>query len=228
MSASEPPVKKQNLWKGCLLGCAASLVLSVILLALSLYGGLKMIQKYDLASLVAKEPMLLPAPASLDEQQTKTVEQFEGLVFGDNTGEGENLVVLSGEELTALARRYLQSQELSGDVRVEVLENSLRTQASISTDVLGPFAAVAGISGQYLNVESALRVHVANGQMELAVDSILVNGMPLPEELMREFQGDSLTRQAQADPAIQEALKQVELLEIKDGKVTLRMKPQVK
>ena len=78
--------------------------------------------------------------------------------------------------------------------------------------------------GRYLNGEADLKASLKDGVLIVTLDSIEVNGKKPPDEIMNEMRKQNLAKDAYKDAKNAEMIRKLESLEVKDGKIILKVR----
>jgi|GEM_PF-482095 len=217
-TAPEPPKPG----RGCLFyGCITAAVVGVLFLVavgVSGYFGyqayLKIVNQYT-----SPTPVTLPKVEMSKEDRTALLARIDAFKDALEKDQETEPLVLSGDELNVwLAEKGGEDAErvffvLEGD--------KLNGQVSLPLDEL-PFP---GVKGRYLNGKGTFLASLRNGELDVRVDSIEVNGKPLPAPLQASLTNTNLAKDATKDPENARQLNKLESLEIKDGKLIIKAKP---
>ena len=82
------------------------------------------------------------------------------------------------------------------------------------------------LKGRYLNGEADLKASLTNGVLIVTLDSLEVNGKRVPDEMMANIRQENLAKDAYKNPKHAEILRKLESLEIKDGKMTIKVQAE--
>src|SRR5262249_31633184 len=107
-----------------------------------------------------------------------------------------------------------------GRIYVSVEGDKLKGQVSLPLDVF----KVSMLRGRYLNGEADLKASLQEGVLIVTLDSIEVNGQTLPEEILTNLRQQNLAKDAYKNPKNAELIRKLESLEIKDGKIILKVR----
>ncbi len=81
------------------------------------------------------------------------------------------------------------------------------------------------VKGRYLNGAASFKASLENGVLIVTAHSIEVKGKPLPEPFMSQLRNENLAKDAYRDPKNAESLRKIESIEVKDGKLTIKPRP---
>ncbi len=80
------------------------------------------------------------------------------------------------------------------------------------------------LKGRYLNGQADLKASLFDGELIVHLDALEVNGKKVPDEFMTELRKQNIAKDAAKDKKFAEMLRKVESLEIKDGKIILKVR----
>jgi hypothetical protein len=205
---------------GCVGGGCLIVVIAIVVVGIMVGSFVK-----DVKGLVADTPAVSPyAPtpvqtAALDEKLAAVSAKLQ-------TGQGATLELTPAELNTLIANEQAKANAPNPiRVLVEIKGDTVFGKASI------PFAGQGG-PAKYLNGEADLNVRIANGQLEVYVRDFRVTDRQMPKlfkTMIASVKQQNLAQDFNTNPqhaAAQQKLRQVESLEVRDGKIHLKLKPQ--
>jgi hypothetical protein len=213
--AAQPPRQRGCFFYGCIIA-SILMVLVLILIGLGVYFGYRFVSQL-VEEYTASAPRDLPKvemPAEERKALKSRVEEFRKAV---DEGKGAEPLILTSEDLNALIE---EEPELKGKVYLKIEGDELKGQVSIPLEKIG----WSMLRGRYLNGEADLKASLNNGVLIVTLDSLEVNGKRPPPEFMTKLKEQNLAKDAYNNPKNAEMLRKVESLEIKDGKVIIRVR----
>ena len=203
----EPPPQRHGLGcfaKGCLI-----LVVFVILLCCAFVAGYYFAQRHEYFA-THHEP--LPTSRATIEEENEVRARWDSFEKAARANESAR-IELNADEINAL---IASEAKLRGNAYVTIDGDSAHLQVSI------PLAKGRWFRGRYLNAQCSIQ-STANGKPEDArITSIMINGKPVGEEVLNWRYGELPPfKKFLADWVGQ---KNVQALEIADGKVVLETK----
>ena len=219
----EPPHELPR-QRGCFFyGCIIALVLA-LLTAILLAAGTFFLYRFvsqlveDYTSTAPRELPKVEMPAEQRQVLKDRVEAFRKAV---DAGTPTEPLVLSSDDLNALIE---DNDDLKGKFFLKIEGDEIKGQVSIPLDPLakGPFRAM--FQGRYLNGKAAFKASLQNGVLMVTLDSIEVNGKTPPDEAMTRFRQENLAKSAYDNPKNAERIRKLESLEVKDGKIILKVR----
>lgn len=204
---------------GCWIwGCLSVVLIGLIGLGLAVWLGVRFvggqIEKYT-----DETPQELPV-VEYDEQELAALEtKLED--FKTKLGSGEQVedLVLTADDINAM---IASKEELKGKVFVKIEDGQIKGDISIPLDKL----PMGMGKGRYLNASAGFKVAVANGILVVTMEEAEVKGETVPEEIMKELRRENLVKDVKLEPETQKVLTRIEKIEVEDGKIVLRVRPE--
>lgn len=215
--SSTPPQRKGH---GCLFyGCLTGVVLLLLLILMTFFA-IRFVRN-KINAYTDSKPMALPKI----EMAEGELKELQGRVksFGDAMDQGKPTepLVLSEREINALIANSDQTKQLADHVHVAVAGDEVKGQVSIPLSQLGWIG-----KGRYLNGDATFNVSLRNGVLIVTAQEVRVQGKPLPESFMGALRQENLAKDVYKDAKHAEALRKLETIEVKDGKVTIKARQQ--
>jgi len=209
------PSQRGCFFYGCIIASILALLM-VIFVAVILFFG------YRFASQVVEQytattPRELPKVEMPAEQRESLKDRVESFRKAVEAGTPIEPLVLTSDDLNALIE---ENPELKGKIYVKVEGDKLKGQVSFPLEIL----KISMVRGRYLNGEADLKASLLDGVLIVTVESIEVNGQQLPEEFMRGMRQQNLAKDAYKDEKSSSMIRKLESLEIKDGKIILKVR----
>ena len=107
---------------------------------------------------------------------------------------------------------------LAGNLYVYIEEDTIKADASI------PLDEFFGLPDRYLTGKIEFTIEYADGRLDIHIKDVLVNEELLPEKFLEGIRSENLAEDMNADPEFEEKMKNVESIEVKDGKIYLTVK----
>ena len=215
----EPPqvLPKQH---GCFFyGCIIASILAVlfaILMAVIAYFGYHMLSR-AIDTYTSPTPRELPKVEMPAEQFKTLKERVEAFRTAVKAGTSTEPLVLSSDDLNALIE---EDPDLKGVVHVKVEDDEVKGQVSIPLDKLN----IGMVSGRYLNGEGDFKASLSDGVLIVTIESLEVNGQKLPDDFIKELRKQNVAKEFYKDEKASEMIRKLESLEIKDGKIILKVR----
>lgn len=219
----EPPEALSG-QRGCFFyGCLIASILAVLVMILMAVGGFflyrfvnQMVRDYT-----ATAPRELPKVEMADKNRRELKNRVEAFRKAVDEGAPSEPLVLTSDDLNVLIE---DNEDLKGRFFVKVEGDEVKGQVSIPLDPLaqGPFRSM--FQGRYLNGTADLQASLRDGVLMVTLDSIEVNGKKPPEEMLTQIRQENLAKDAYKNPKNAETIRKIESLEVKDGKVILKVR----
>jgi len=219
----EPPEAAPR-QRGCFFyGCIIASILAVLMVILFAVIGFfayrfanQLVEQYT-----ATAPRELPKVQMPAEQRGALKDRVESFRKAVDAGTPVEPLVLTSDDLNALIE---EDGELKGKIYVKVEGDKVKGQLSFPLDALakGPFRSM--FQGRYLNGEADLKASLQDGVLIVTLDSIEVNGQRPPDQMMTELRQQNLAKDVYKNPKNAETIRKLQSLEIKDGKIILRVR----
>ncbi|WP_406699805.1 hypothetical protein V5E97_13210 [Singulisphaera sp. Ch08] len=217
----DEPFEPQKPRHGCFYyGCITAVVLAILMvvgISISGYLGyqayLKIVNQFT-----SPTPTPLPKVEMSKEDRETLSRRIAAFKRALDQGEETEPLVLSGDELNVM---LADKPELADRVYFVLEGDKLKGQVSLPLSEL----SLPGLKGRYLNGKAEFGASLQDGQLDIRADSIEVNGQPLSQQFMTRLRKVNLAKDSGNDPDNAKVLSQLESLQIKDGKVTIKAKP---
>jgi hypothetical protein len=214
--SSEPPRQRGCLFYGCIIASilAVLVVIAIGLMAFFLYrfAG-RMVEEYT-----ATAPRELPKVEMPAEQRQAVRQRFDTFCKAADAGTATEPLVLTSDDLNALIE---ENPDLKGRIYVTIEGNKLKGQISFPLEKI---MDVGMLRGRYLNGEADLKASLSEGVLIVTLDSIEVNGKRPPKQFLEQLRQQNWAKDAYKDPKNAERIRKFESLEIKDGKIIIKLR----
>ncbi len=207
-----PPAPAKKSRNGCC--CAGCLIIALVFLLALVGGGIYLVYTARTKA-TAAAPADIPDVNITEAQREEAVQKFETLSRAratDTTAE----ISLTPADLNAMIRSETQLDGERGTLVLDMMGEKLIADFSM------PLENVPGFDGRYVNGSMVIRMQIRNGVLEVYPEAMQLNDTPVPDWLMQNFPTRNLADRIKENPAAREALKNIESLNIKDGKMHIR------
>jgi hypothetical protein len=219
-TAESPPSAPPE--RGCFFyGCIIATVLAVLVAILVAIGGYlawrsfnQMVNEYT-----STTPKDLPKLEMTPEQRKAVKDRFEGFRKAIEDGTPTESLVLTSDDINALID---DNPDFKGKIHVAIEGEKLKGQLSLPLASLG----LTMFPGRYLNGEADLKASLKEGILIVTLDSFEVNGKQPDNNVMTQLRQQNLAKDAYNSPRNAEMLRKLESIEIKDGKLTIKVRPK--
>jgi hypothetical protein len=172
--------------------------------------------RYGLNTFTSATPLVLPDPklSASDEAQL----DLKLDAFSDRYDLGQAATLeLSAPELNAVLAAHTS---LSTGILVTMTDGRLRAQVSV------PLQLVVGDQGKgrWLNGEATLAVGVQNGQVQIHVVALAVNGRSLPRRLLDAVARVNLAAEAATHVSTADYVRRVERIAVEGEQLVIHFK----
>jgi hypothetical protein len=124
---------------------------------------------------------------------------------------------LTSDDINALID---DEPDLKGKIYVNVEGDKVKGQVSIPLEKVG----LPMLRGRYLNGEADVKASLSDGVLLVTLDSLEVNGKKVPEDFMKGIRTQNMAKDMYKDEKSAEMLRKLERLEVKDGKIILKIR----
>ena len=210
-----PPRQRGCFFYGCIIASVLALLMAILIgiLAFVGYRALSgLVNEYT-----ATEPEQLPKVEMPAEKRQELKDRVEAFRKAVNEGKATEPLVLTGDDLNVLID---DNAELKGTIFVKIEGDELKGRVSIPLDKL----PLPMFKGRYLNGEASLKASFFDGELIVHMEEIEVKGKKPPEDAMKGFRQQNLAKDLFKDPENAKMLRKLESLEIKDGKIIVKVK----
>ena len=219
--ASQPAKRRGCFFYGCITVLVLMVLVGIAGFFLIRYGLNKFtafVEQYT-----DTKPMLLETVqiSSADYQQLdKRVTAFADAV---DARKATPPLVLTGDEINALIANNPAWKGLKGKVYVTIEGDQIKGKVSIPMDELAQAPGLSRLKGRYLNGSAGFKVSLANGVLVVTIQSLEAKGQSPSAPIMAQLQAMNFAQNATQDPKTQEMIGRLESIEVKDGKITIKV-----
>src|SRR5579875_2829524 len=186
-----PPYDEPPRQRGCFFyGCIIAAILALLLLIAVGVGFFFVYRLFErvVEQYTATAPRELPR-VEMSVGQCRTLrERVDAFRAAIKEGRPTEPLVLWSDDLNALIE---ENPDLKGRVYVTIDQDKLKGQVSIPMDRFPSFGLTRG---RYLNGEGEFKISLEDGVLIVTLESLLVNGNTLPDELMNGLRNQNLAR----------------------------------
>jgi hypothetical protein len=218
----EPPeaARKQHgcFFYGCIIASILALLFVILMAVIGFFSYRfvsQLVQDYT-----ASAPRELPKVEMPEGERKALKDRVEAFRKAVNEGTPTDTLILTSDDINALLE---EEPDLKGKFYVKIEGDEVKGQVSIPLEKIG----LSMVRGRYLNGEADVKASLKDGILIVTLDALEVNGKKVPEEIMKGIRQENLAKDAYKDVKTSEMLRKIESLEIKDGKIILkvRLKP---
>lgn len=201
--------------KSCLIGCSAVLIVFLLIVGgvgVYLYNLYSHVRSYTAAS-----PVEIPVYKPTAEESAE-VDQKSKLLKDAIDTDKKVEVSFTGDDINTIIATNPKFKTLSGKVHFTIKDDELSCKGSI------PLTEVPFFSDRYFNGKLSLNATMKNGRVWVTAKSAEVNGKPVPDADMKQFQNQNLAENMYKDPEQAKFIRKFERIEVEDGKVIIKTK----
>jgi hypothetical protein len=215
----EPPVAAPR-QRGCFFyGCIIASVLALlvaIMVAVAIYVGYQFLNRL-VDQYTATAPRELPKVEIPPEKRQALKDRVEAFRKAVDAGTPIEPLELTSDDLNALIE---EEPDFKGTVYVKIDGGQIKGQVSIPLEKLG----LGMVKGRYFNGEADFKASLSDGILIVTLESIEVNGEKVPDQYMTDIRKQNWAKDFYKDAKNAERLRNVESLEVKDGKIILKVR----
>jgi hypothetical protein len=217
---SPPPYEVRRKPRGCLFyGCLVAIVLAVIA-AILLGVGITFFYR-ALGNFVNEYGEDAPRPVTVAELPVGELAALKARVADFEEGLELNRATepleLTAAEVNALIDA---NPDFKGIVAFNFANDKIRGDISFPLDRISIFGKPL-FPGKYINGTADFDVRIDNGLLLVTIDAITVKGKPVPEDFMSKVRVENLAKDSAGEPANAKLIAQLELIEVKGGKLRI-------
>lgn len=216
--SGQPPAKARGcFFHGCVFSVAALAILALVLAvgAFLVYRtAARYVEMYTSAG-----PVELPKLNISERRRKDAVARFRAFREAVEAKRPTEKLVLDGDDLNALIQ---ESPKLKDHVYLEIDGDKIKARVSLPLDELFETSLTRG---RYLNGEGDIHAEIDDGELMLRIDSVSVDGKPLPSQLRDILDRPDFVlkfdKELKNHPDRRDFLRGIEEFEIDDGKVVI-------
>jgi hypothetical protein len=212
-----PPRQRGCFFYGCIIASVLA-VLLVILVAIVAFVAYRMLGQ-AVNEYTSTAPEQLPKVEMPAEKRQDLKDRIEAFRKAVDAASAIEPLVLSSDDLNALIE---ENPELKGLVYIKVEGDQVKGRVSFPLDKLQ--LPLTMVKGRYLNGEADLKASLFDGELIVHLEGLEVNGKKVPDQIMSDIRKQNVAKDAAKDQKTSEMLRKLESLEIKDGKIILKVR----
>jgi len=168
------------------------------------------------------QPMPLPRVEIPQAQIDEVQQRVQAFVHAVRTGEPAQPLELNANEINALIATDENLEAFKGKLYVILEGTQFKGQVSVPLADLG----LRRFKGRYLNGLATFSLAITNGQLQLGIQSLTVRSKPLPRVYLEKIGGLNLAQDLVSNPRAAAALRKVQDIYVRDGKLVIVPKPE--
>ena len=130
-------------------------------------------------------------------------------------------LVLTADDINTLLANQPDLSDLADKVFVIIEDDQMKAKISWPLPDMGPLK----LKGRYLNGIGTFKVSLTKGDLDVRLQDVEVKGKPIPPQILQELRKQDFGEEIQRDQQGAAAIRQIDSVEIKDGKVIIRSNP---
>lgn len=212
---SQPPAPGKK--HGCLFyGCLTLVILAIlgIVIATAGFFAARKFTRNMVAQYTQTNAVELPKVASTPQEQEAVAERCSDFMDSLKAGKAVQPLVLSARDLNLLVAK----SELQKLIYLTIEDSQIKGQVSVPLEKLG---LLEMMKGRYLNGTAQFRVGMENSALSVRLVSMEAGGKPVPAAFLTGLAGKNLAEELLKNPDIGPTLRNLENVEVKDGKLIL-------
>jgi hypothetical protein len=212
-----PPRKRGCFFYGCI-----ALIIAVLIATV----GVVILFRYAQRSLHgALNAYTDPHPIPLESVDTspdkvKAVQDKLAAFREANQNQKPAELVLTADEINTLIASDPNRQDLANRLRLLIEGDQVKARISWPLDDIGPLK----LKGRYLNGTALLNVSMEKGKLHATFQDVTAKEKPLPPVVLEKMKTIDFGANFQQDPQGSAAVSQIDSIQVKDGRVTIRGK----
>ncbi len=212
------PRQRGCFFYGCIIASILALLLAILMAVIGLlwFTALsnQLVDEYTLGT----APRQLPKVEMPAEQRQTLKDRVEAFRKAVDAGTPTEPLVLTSDDLNALIE---ENPELKGKIYVKIEGDEIKGQVSIPARQA---RSSRMFRGRYLNGEADLKASLEDGVLIVTLDSIEVNGKKASRGVDERMRQQNLAKDVYKNPKNAEMIRKLESLEVKDGKIILKVR----
>jgi hypothetical protein len=199
--------------KYALIGCLAMVVLIVVGGVLA-YHAVTGFMSGIVDEYTDTQPRELPAVVVNEEEAEVIVQRVETFRKAQDAGGATEPLVLDANDINQLIHHHPDWSELADKVYVTIEDDQIQGEVSIPLDDVGEL-----VKGRYLNGAATFKVGLAAGRLVVFVETLEVNGKPIPNEFMEQLRSKNLAEDSHKDEDFVAVVEKIESITVQDGRI---------
>ncbi len=221
--------KVQKKGRGCLFYGAITMALVFLGVIAGIYFGMRKAILTAVASYTSSAPAPIPQLQISPQERERIARELARQAQQISQGTGPAQVDLSEKELNVLIAESPEMKAYSQQIYLQPEGDKLKAQLSVPLDQFEHWRALArkiggDMNNRYVNGTALLNVGITNGALSLSMADLVVNGKSLPEEFTKRMQSQNFAAPANSNAQAQAVLQRVEGIEVRDGKVQVKVR----
>lgn len=209
--------------KSCLLiGCSTLVVLAilgVIGVVLAWKWGPSMLTKRYTAEAPVALPEVKMAEPDFDALTNRVADFAMAYVFSNAA-----TLTLSEPEMNALIVHNKDNPKLKDRLRVHLKGDEITGEFTVPVEEMASQMNWESLKGRHFNGSAGLRVSLIETNLNVSIQSLSLNGRPVPDFLYAKIRGKNLALEVAKNPKTGEFFERVQSVTIKDSKLVITLR----
>lgn len=219
----------QKQGRGCFFYGTITMILVIVGVLLGVYFGSRKAIQAVVAKYTAPSPVPVPRLALTPAEEERIARNLARTAQQAAQGQGPGELSLGEQELNVLLYQAPDLKIFREQIYLQPEGDKLKAQMSVPLDQFEHWKALGrkiggNLTNRYLNGTAFLAVGITNGQLNLNITDLVVNGENLPSEFVTRVQGQNFAKDATNNAEFQAALQKVESITVTNGKVQVQFK----
>ncbi len=216
MTQPAPPAKKglpALAWVG--IGCGGLLLLTIIAVTI-----ISIVFFRWMGTFMADDPMQFEEVTASQEEVQTLLDRFDGFKTALEGNQDAEPLRLTGRDLNLLVAHHPDWLPFQDIVFFEISDGQLGGMLSLP---LGEF--IPNLQGKYLNGSGQFKIGLHQGDLDIFLQELEVNGQSLPEEFMRDLRREDFYDANSTDPEVDRLIQQLDTIEVEGNEIIITPLP---
>jgi len=210
--------QKRSGCKSCLIWFLCLAGFFLVLAGIGLYLGYRKVVSFR-DQYTSTKPLAMPAESHTATEFAAMTNRIQQFLAGAEAGRSNVQLSLSAHDLNML----IYESGLSNRAYVRFVSNTVVGQFSLPLDFVRAPVLRNLVKDRYLNAEGAVAVSCENGNLEVNVKDLSVNGQALPESYMSAFRGKNFAEGFATNAEVKQSLEKVQRIAIDDDRLVFEV-----
>jgi hypothetical protein len=206
-------------------GCASVVVVGIVGMIIAVFS-VKMAYNKIVDAVTDEVAAEIPAVEATDAEQTATIEKYDAWVSALDNGTGKDAIELSQQDINILIQHHPEFEEFSTFGFVTIDGSEIQGDVSVPLDTIATATGFDRLNGRFFNGSVKLDISFQDGYLEAYINEATLKGEAVSDEFMAGLRAENIAKELNNDPEIRDALRNIESVEIKDGKVVITPKAE--
>ena len=204
-------------------GCASVVVIGIVGAIIVVFGAKAFYNKI-VDTYTDEVAVEIPIVEATEAEQTASIDKYDAWLGALESGTGAEAIELSQQDINILIQHHPEFAEFSKFAYVTIEDSEIQGDVSVPLDAIATETGFDRLKGRYFNGSVKLEIRFQDGFLEVYANEATLNGEPVSEEIMAGISAENLAKDVNSDPEVRDALRNIESVEIKDGKLVITPK----